>query len=77
MLSKQAMDRSLEVTDSFSVDDADLQNTLLLAHLEISENDILDLARRKGVQVQNTVDGQWHGLTESVIRHGQSANRAR
>ena len=62
------MDSSLQIADAFSVDDADLQNALLPAGIEICPDDIFDFARRKGVQVQNTVDRQLHWLAKLVIR---------
>ena len=68
MALEQRMDTSLQITDAFSMNDADLQNALLLAGVEISQDDLFDLARRKGVQIQHAVDRQRDRLAEAVIR---------
>jgi len=50
------MNRPLEVPDSFSVDDSYLKNVALQALLQIIRNQIFDLARRKCVEVQHSIN---------------------
>jgi hypothetical protein len=77
VLSKQGVDSSLEITDAFAVNDSDFKNAFLLARSEICEHDLFDLARRKRMQVQSTIDRQLHRLVELVIGlfHGNTRDQ--
>jgi len=51
------MNRSLEIADSFAVDNAHLENPPLSALLEVGRHKLLHVAWIKGVQIQHAGDG--------------------
>ena len=64
------MDGSLQIADSLSVDDADLQNAALPAFVQITRDKPANFSRVERVQVQHAVDRKryWR-WTERLIRH--------
>jgi len=68
MFLKQRMDSSLQITDALSMNDADFENTLFLTGVEISKNNLFDLAWQKGVQIQHAVDRQRDRVAELIVR---------
>ncbi|EEF59862.1 hypothetical protein Cflav_PD2869 [Pedosphaera parvula Ellin514] len=68
MFAKNGVNRATEVAAAFAMNDADLQNATLLTGGEVVKNKVFDLARSKGVQIQNSVDRQ---LDRFVFVHDQ------
>ena len=56
MLRKDGMDRSPQIADPFPMNDPDLGNPAILASRQVIGDQILQLARFEGVQVQHAVD---------------------
>jgi hypothetical protein len=58
MFGEEGVDGAAEVADAFAVDDADLEEALVLTGGEVFEEEVLDLARVEGVEVEHAVNGQ-------------------
>jgi len=71
-LAKNRMDRFPKRAGSLAMNDADLENSFLTARLEIVDNQMLDITRVKGVEIQRAVDGNLDRIEifEFVIHDG-------
>src|SRR5581483_8723087 len=69
MFGEEGVDGAAEVSNSLSVNDADLENAFFLAGGEVVEHEVLHLARLKAVEVEHAVNGQLNG---SGVVHGRS-----
>jgi alpha-L-arabinofuranosidase len=67
---EQGMHRGAEGTDPFAVDDPDTQNSSPPAFLEVIGDQLLDVARTEGVQVEHAVDRQFDGIRRRFVLLG-------
>lgn len=50
-----------ELAGAFAVDDSDSQDALVRTGLKVIRNEVLDLPRTEGVQIEDAVDGDLDG----------------
>jgi hypothetical protein len=66
MLAQNRVHCPAELTCAFAMDDSDLENAALLAGGYVIMHQFLHIARLKGMQVQDAVDGELDGLVHSL-----------
>lgn len=69
MLFEQRMNGPLQIPNTLPMDDADLQNALLLARLQISQHHFFDLSGPKRVQVHHAINRQRYRLVLKLLSH--------
>ena len=73
MLFQDRMDRASEIADSFAVDNADFEDVLFPAGVDVFRDDNFDVLRTECVEVEFA--GDWN-LDRFVVGHGVGLNRA-
>lgn len=73
MLFQDRMDRASEIADSFPVDNADFEDVLFPAGVDVFRDDNFDVLRAESMEVEFA--GDWN-LDRVVVGHGVGLNRA-
>lgn len=56
------MDGGAELTDAFSVDDAEIEYSAFAAEFDVVEDNRFYVSGSEGMQVEGAVDGDWNGV---------------
>jgi hypothetical protein len=66
VFAQNGMDSPAELSGSFAVNNADLKNAAFTTSSKVVEHQCLYLPRLKGMQIEDTVDGQLEGLVHDI-----------
>lgn len=71
VVGEEGVHGAAEVADALSVDEADLEEALVLTRGEVLEDNVLDVAWLEAMEVEGAVDGEVGGGEELVRRRGR------